>query len=80
MNRAPGLPCTAVPEVQSAVAGDNLDRDRPRRRVRVASHQLARPLADLNADVHVLVTLVGGSPDPARQMMTPDLQQHRHRR
>jgi hypothetical protein len=45
-----------------------------------AAHQLARLLADLNADVHVVVALVGGSPQPARQVMTPDLQQHRHRR
>jgi hypothetical protein len=67
-------------EIQLALASDNLDGDRPRRRVRVAAHQFARLSADLNADVHVVVLLVVRSPCPARQVMTPDLQQHRHRR
>jgi hypothetical protein len=45
-------------EVQTACAGDNLDRDPPRRRLRVRAHQLARLFAHLNADVHVVVVRV----------------------
>jgi len=36
-------------------------------------------LADLNADVDLVVVFVGGLSDTAGQVMTMDLQQHRHR-
>src|SRR6185503_5184750 len=66
-------------EIQCTLASDNLDRDRPRRRLRVAAYQFAWLLAYLNADVDVVVVLVSGLPDAARQVVTLDLQQHRHR-
>jgi hypothetical protein len=66
-------------EVQSVPADNNVEWDRPRRRFGVTGHQVARLLADLNADMDVVVALVAGLPHAPRQVMTPDLQQHRHR-
>jgi len=66
-------------EVQPVLADNNVEWDRPRRRLGVAAHQLSRLLADLNADMDVVVALVAGLPHAPRQVMTPDMQQHRHR-
>jgi hypothetical protein len=60
-------------EIQSTLASHNVDGDRPRRRLSVATHQLAWLLAVLNADMDVVVLLVAGLPHAAWQAITPDL-------
>jgi type IV pilus biogenesis protein CpaD/CtpE len=81
-NAVPATARTRVPTVVGQVdSGDDRSvRVAGDQRLEVGEHEFLRLLADLNSDIHVVVVLVAGVPHSARQVITPDLQQHRDRR